>query len=101
MKSSRNPVPEITDEIVRKDHEFWSKYSERLIGNWITYDTPVKQVCDFIDKTYRHRDFAGFKGDTKFIRDDNAQKAFSKLRSAIGGLYFWRISNSKTVPENQ
>jgi tetratricopeptide (TPR) repeat protein len=101
MHINRNPVPEFTEDMVKKDHEFWSKYSERLIGNWITYDTPVKQVCDFIDKTYRHRDFTGFKGDTKFIRDDNAQKAFSKLRSAIGGLYFWRISNSKTVPENQ
>jgi tetratricopeptide (TPR) repeat protein len=101
MHINRNPLPEITEEMVKKDHEFWSKYSERLIGNWITYDTPVKQICDFIEKTYRRRDFAGYKGDKKFIRDDNAQKAFSKLRSAIGGLYFWRISNSKTVPENQ
>jgi thioredoxin-like negative regulator of GroEL len=40
------------------------------------------------------RNFDGFKGDRKFIQDDQAQKAFSKLRSAIGGIYFWRINDS-------
>jgi hypothetical protein len=100
MKINRNPVPEITDEIVRKDHEFWSKYSERLVGNWITYDTPVKEICDFADKTYVHRNFQGFKGRPEFVRDDNAQKAFSKLRSAIGGLYFWHVQTSHNQVEN-
>jgi tetratricopeptide (TPR) repeat protein len=101
MKINRNPLPELTDEIVQKDHEFWSKYSERLIGNWITYDTPVSNVCAFVERTFLRRDFNGFKGERSFVRDDNAQKAFSKLRSAIGGLYFWRISNSKNTVENQ
>ncbi|HEY4952819.1 MAG TPA: DUF2723 domain-containing protein, partial [Verrucomicrobiae bacterium] len=31
------------------------------------------------------------KGDRKFIRDDGAQKAFSKLRSSIAGMYAWRL----------
>lgn len=101
MKINRNPLPELTEDILNKDHEFWSKYSERLIGNWITYDTPVSNICKFIEKTYIRRDFANFKGDRAFIRDDNAQKAFSKLRSAIGGLYFWRLSTSKGAPEQQ
>jgi len=38
------------------------------------------------------RDFNGFNGDRKFIHDDDAQKAFSKLRSSIGGIYAWRLS---------
>ncbi len=102
MKINRQPIAEMTEEAVQKDHEFWSKYSERLIGNWITYDTPVKQICDFTERVYLRRDYSGpEKPSPTFVRDDNAQKAFSKLRSAIGGLYFWRISNSKTVPENQ
>ncbi len=93
MKINRHAVPEITEEIVRKDHEFWTQYSDRLIGNWITYDTSVKQICEFADKTYLRHDFAGFKGDRKFARDDFAQKAFSKLRSAIGWIYWWRVSH--------
>jgi tetratricopeptide (TPR) repeat protein len=101
MKINRNPVPEITEEIVRKDHDFWTLYSERLIGNWIAYDTSVKQICDFIDKVYAHRDFKGFSGSPAFIRDDNAQKAFSKLRSAIGGVYFWRVQNTRNAMESQ
>ncbi|HTG45867.1 MAG TPA: DUF2723 domain-containing protein, partial [Verrucomicrobiae bacterium] len=100
MKINRDPVPEMTADIIRKDHDFWSKYSDRLIGNWITYDTPVKEICDFADKVYVHRDFRGFKGAREFVRDDNAQKAFSKLRSAIGGVYFWRVQTSRNQAEN-
>jgi tetratricopeptide (TPR) repeat protein len=107
MKINRNPVPEITQEMVDKDHKFWSQYSDRLIGNWITYDTPVKDICDFALAVYRRREVDRLKGTPEltatrraFVRDDNAQKAFSKLRSAIGGVYFWRVQNSKSPAEN-
>jgi thioredoxin-like negative regulator of GroEL len=100
MKINRNPVPEVTQDMVVKDHEFWSKYSDRFIGNWITYDTPVKDLCAFAEKVYLRRDFNGFKGSPAFVRDDNAQKAFSKLRSAIGGLYYWHLNVAKTPIEN-
>ncbi|MGC8744050.1 MAG: protein O-mannosyl-transferase family [Verrucomicrobiia bacterium] len=101
MKINRNPVPEITDDIIERDHKFWSEYSERLIGNWITYDTPISNICAFAERVYLHRDYTGFTGDRKFIRDDNAQKAFSKLRSAIGGIYAWRYLNPRNETERK
>ena len=91
MKINRNPIPSLSNDVFTKDHEFWSKYSDRLIGNWITYDTSVKEIADFAQKVYLGNNYAGFKGDRKFIRDDDAQKAFSKLRSSIGGMYAWRL----------
>jgi thioredoxin-like negative regulator of GroEL len=96
MKINREPVRELTEDMVNRDHEFWSKYSQRLIGNWITYDTPVKDIAAWVEKTYLRRNFNGFTGDRKFVRDDQAQKAFSKLRSAIGGIYLYRVA--ATVP---
>ncbi len=101
MKIDRAPLPEISDEMVKRDHEFWSRYSDRLIGNWITYDTPVKEICDFVVRVYEHRDYTGFKGDRKFVRDDQAQKSFSKLRSSIGGVYSWRLTRARTPAEQQ
>jgi tetratricopeptide (TPR) repeat protein len=91
MKINRNPLPELPDAVLKRDHAFWSKFSERLIGNWITYDTSVKEIVDFIEKVYLRHDYSGFKGDLKFVRDDQAQKAFSKLRSSITGVYAWRL----------
>jgi len=99
MKINRHPVPEFTEEMIKKDHLFWTKYSERLIGNWITYDTSIEDICKFAVRVYKHRDYTGFIGDKKFIRDDDAQKAFSKLRSAIAGVYTWRINQSRSVEE--
>jgi tetratricopeptide (TPR) repeat protein len=94
MKINRHPLPELTEDILRRDHEFWAKYSDRLIGNWITYDTPVKDIVKFTEKLYLKRDLSEFKGDLKFARDDQAQKAFSKLRSSIGGVFAWRVSQA-------
>ena len=103
MKINREPVVEMAQDVVDKDHKFWTQYSDRLIGNWITYETPVTNVCAFAERVYLRQDFRDFKGDRKFARDDNAQKAFSKLRSSIGGLYAWRGSaqNSRNPVEQQ
>jgi tetratricopeptide (TPR) repeat protein len=91
MKINRQPLPELSDETFKKDHEFWSKYSERLIGNWITYDTSVQEIADFAEKLYVQNNYSGFTGNRKFIRDEDAQKSFSKLRSSIAGVYAWRL----------
>jgi len=102
MKINRQPLPELSEEIVKRDHEFWSQYAGRLIGtNVVAYDTPVSNIVAFVEKTYLHRDFSGFQGDRKFVRDDQAQKAFSKLRSSIGGVYAWRVSHPKSPTEQQ
>ncbi|HAV65007.1 MAG TPA: DUF2723 domain-containing protein, partial [Verrucomicrobiales bacterium] len=101
MKINREPVPEFTEEIMLRDRHFWQQYSERLIGNWITEETTVDQICDFVDEVFIRRDYTNFKGDRKFIRDDQAQKSFSKLRGAIGGTYLWRLGIMSGVPTPQ
>jgi hypothetical protein len=100
MRINRQPQAELSEEKVRRDHEFWSQFSGRLIGNWITYDTPVKDICDFVVRVHERRDYGGFQGDRAFIRDDQAQKAFSKLRSSIGGLYTWRLTSARSPEEH-
>ena len=102
MKINRQPVPEMTEEIIRRDHEFWSQYSQRLIGsNVVTYTTSISNLCAFAERTYVKHDYRGFQGDPRFVRDDDGQKAFSKLRSSIAGVYAWRIDNAKSEPERQ
>ena len=91
MKINREPLPSLSEKVLARDHHFWRKFSERSIGDWITYDTPVEEIAAFAERTYLRHDFDGFKGDRKFVRDTSAQKAFSKLRSSIGGVYAWRL----------
>ncbi len=92
MKINREPIAEMTQEMVDRDHRFWKEYSKRLIGDWIDYDTPVSEIVDFSRRVYIDGNFSGYEGDMNFVRDDNAKKAFSKLRSAQAHLYFQRIN---------
>lgn len=101
MKINRQPVAKFTPELIARDHEFWGKYMERLIGNWITYETSMEDICDFAYEVYLKGNFRGYKGDMKFLRDDDAQKSFSKLRSAITGLYWWRANSTTSAEEQQ
>jgi thioredoxin-like negative regulator of GroEL len=101
MKINRNPLPELSQDIVDRDHHFWSQYSDRLIGDWVTYDTSVSNICHFAEQVYIRRKYRGVVVDGKetkpnptFVRDDDAQKAFSKLRSSIGGVYNWRFTDA-------
>ncbi|MGO9203327.1 MAG: protein O-mannosyl-transferase family [Limisphaerales bacterium] len=101
MKLNRQPPAEITEDMVRRDHEFWTRYSERLIGNWITYDTSIQDIVAWAERVYQRRDFTGFKGDRRFVRDDQAQKVFSKLRGAIAGIYNYRAFFMAKPPAEQ
>ena len=92
MKINRQPLPTFTEDIFQRDHDFWTQYSDRLIGNWITYDTKIEEIIAFVEKVYLRHNWSGLtEAQQKFARDDNGQKAFSKLRSSIGGVYSWRL----------
>jgi thioredoxin-like negative regulator of GroEL len=92
MKINRQPLRTLDESSVRTDHEFWSEYCGRLIGDWIQDSTSIREIAEWSERVYLRRNFSGFTGDRRFIRDDQAQKAFSKLRSSIAGLYYWRIA---------
>jgi tetratricopeptide (TPR) repeat protein len=92
MKINRDPLPQLTQEDFDRDHKFWTDYSQRLCGNFITYDTSVSNIADFVQRTFVQNNYAGYIGDRKFLRDEDAQKGFSKLRGSQAGMYSWRCS---------
>lgn len=100
LKLNRKPPTELSPDLVEKDRKYWSQQQSKLIGSWLTPKTSVNEICQFVDKVFVAQNFDGFSGDREFIRDERAQKNFSKLRSAIGGLYSWR-SNKATSPEEK
>ena len=92
MKINRQPLSELTQDVFDLDHKFWNDFTPRLCGNWITYDTKVQEIADFVERTYIRNNYKGYTGDRAFVRDDDGQKAFSKLRSSQAGMYAWRLS---------
>ncbi len=99
MKVNREPMGRLSDEVINQDHQFWSQYSKRLVGNWINYDTRINVIADFVETVHHRRDYSGFIGDRKFIRDDDAQKCFGRLRGSIAGIYDWRFRHAKDSVE--
>ena len=97
MKIERKPIEEFDESMLNKDRKFWREYSKRLIGDWISETTTIPEICDWAELTYKRHDLRKFTGNRQFIRDNDAQKGFSKLRSAIAGLYAWRALNTKNT----
>src|SRR5208283_2029897 len=62
MMVNRHPIQELSQEAINKDHAFWSEYCRRTIGNWITYDTSVKDICDWVENVYLRHDLSLLPG---------------------------------------
>ncbi len=101
MKLNRESLPTLSDEVVQQDHEYWSRYLQPMLGDWLSYDTPVAKVTAFAERVYLNHNLRGFTGDRQFVADTWAQRAFSKLRSSIGGMYDWRATNAKSPGEKE
>jgi hypothetical protein len=101
FKINRQPPPELSADIVRRDHDYWTQYLQPMIGGWLKEDTSVAELTGFADKVFRQGDLSGFTGDPQFIQNDYSCKMFSKLRSSIAGLYVWRLNQAATADEKE
>jgi tetratricopeptide (TPR) repeat protein len=95
FKLNREPLPVLTTKMMDTDHAFWTKQCSSMLGDWLKPETPVSNVCAFVESVYVRKDWSHFTGDPGFVTNDYAIKAFSKLRSSSGGLCQWRLA-SKT-----
>jgi beta-lactamase regulating signal transducer with metallopeptidase domain len=93
MKINRDALPEMTGDIVKRDQDYWGGIVSGMVGDWLAADTPVRAVADFVERTYARQDLSNFRGDPRFIDNDDAMRMFSKQRSNIGGLYAWRMNH--------
>lgn len=84
-------------EAIQRDQDYWQARVREMIGGWLRPETPLQTVIAFVDKTYGRKDLSGFTGNPRFVRDEDSQRMFSKLRSAIAGVYAWRIGAFKAV----
>ncbi len=91
MKLDRQPLNEMSAEEIQKDEDFWSNELAGKIGDWLTSDTPVSNVCAYAEKVFANKDLSDFKGDPQFIAN-KYMTAYSHWRSSIAGIYAWRLS---------
>lgn len=101
FKINRQPLDRLSDEILQRDHDFWTNQVRPMIGGWLTDETSVKDIAAFVARTFGRKDFTGFNGDTNFVRNDYTCTMFAKSRSSIAGLYGWRGQNTKDGLEKQ
>ncbi|MEO5801895.1 MAG: tetratricopeptide repeat protein [Verrucomicrobiota bacterium] len=100
MKINRQPLKELSENLIQKDQNYWQPRMAEMVGDWLKEDTSVKTVAEFAEKIYLRKNLKDFKGDPQFVKNEDSQKTFSKLRASIGGVYAWRVANA-TGPEEQ
>ncbi|MEY2410264.1 MAG: hypothetical protein QOF48_2934 [Verrucomicrobiota bacterium] len=101
FKVNRQPPAEISAATMRADRDFWTRHAEAWVGTWLNINTPIGEVTNFVIRIFHDQDLKQFKGDPGFIQDVEARKFFSKLRSAVGGVYSWRANATRLPAERQ
>lgn len=101
LKLNRKAPGELPADIVRKDHEFWTRFVSKALGPWLRDETTVEKICEFATTTFLDKELGEFKGDRAFVENAFACKTYSKLRSAAAGVYAWRAKNSASADERK
>jgi hypothetical protein len=101
LKINRRAFSELPLEMAQRDRQYWREYIGPMIGDWLTFETPLSEVVAFVDKVYLNNNLGGFGGDPRYVQNEMPQRSFSKLRSSIGGLYAWRAQNCQSSEEKQ
>jgi hypothetical protein len=99
MAIARERLPAIPPERVEQDRRFWQEQVGQILGDWFQPETPVAEICAFAERVFLRKDLAGFGGDPKYVANENTCRAFSKLRSSLGGLYHWRAKVGPNSPD--
>jgi RNA polymerase sigma factor (sigma-70 family) len=102
LKINHQPLSGLADDMVAQDHDYWVKQLQPMIGDWLTYDTPIQELVAWTERVRLKRDFNGFKGDRHFVEDTGGeQKVYARLRTAIGGVYAWRADHTTNTVEKE
>jgi hypothetical protein len=101
FKINRQPLSTLSSEIIQRDHDYWAKLLQPMIGDWLHDDTSVTEIAAFAQKTFGKEDFSGFTGDPRFIQNTYSHRMFSKLRASQAGLYAWRLKQAANNSEKQ
>ena len=101
MKINRQQLPELSDEIVQRDRDYWTKYMMPMMGGWLKPDAKIGEVAAFVEKIHGKKDLSGFAGDRQFVQSEYWCNNFSKLRSSIGGLYAWQARHARDDAEKK
>lgn len=101
FKLNREPADSLSDEILQRDHDFWVRQIQPMIGDWVKDRTPLAEILMFANKVFIERDFTGFTGDRRFVQGARTARMFSHERVAIAGLYAWRMHNATNSVERE
>ncbi len=101
FKLNHRPLAQIPDNVIQRDHDYWTQITSPMIGGWLNYDTSIKDIAAFVDKVFLQHDFKGFQGDPIFEKNEYTQLMFSKERVSIAGLYAWRAEHSSDTEERK
>jgi biopolymer transport protein ExbD len=91
MKINRQPMPQLPEDVIAQDHDYWRNLVAGMLGDWLNEQTTVREIVEFADRVYVRHDLTGFTGDPRFVQNAYAKQGFSKLRSDIAGVYAWRL----------
>jgi hypothetical protein len=75
MKLNRQPLAQLPEEVIARDHEYWRKVVGGMLGDWLGDQTTAREIADFVERVYVPKHLKGFPDDPQPV----AQMPMSKI----------------------
>jgi hypothetical protein len=102
LKLNRQPLTGLDEKALQENRRYWERQTGRLLGGWLTNETPVKVLCQFVEDVYGQAQLEGFTGDPDYVlasKGRNVNYLYAHLRMAQAHVYEWRLSHASTPEE--
>lgn len=102
LKLNRLPLATISEKALEENRAYWRGQTKRLLGDWLTNETPVKVLCEVLEEVYGQGLLDSFKGDQDYVlatRGRNAQILYAHLRNGQRHVYEWRMNHATATEE--
>jgi hypothetical protein len=103
LRINRQKLVSLSTETLQRDRDYWCNRAIPFIGDWLKEETSIEEICTFAIRVYVLKDYRDFKGERDYVRMATfnqtlpayqpAAFTWSKARSAIAGIYVWRIND--------
>ena len=67
MKLNRQPLTQLPEDVIARDHEYWRKVVGGMLGDWLDDQTTVREIADFVDWVYVPKDLKGFPDNLQSV----------------------------------
>jgi hypothetical protein len=87
FKLHHAPLPNLSEATIAANRQYWNRFLTETLGHAAANAQTAEAACELVERIEMKGDRSGFDGDTSFVKEVAARRAFAMLRCQQARVY--------------